>query len=49
MRELIDIQKEMQAHEESVNDIYQKLVQGEQIVSIIMSSFSLPCSIALTD
>jgi hypothetical protein len=36
MRELIDVQKEMQAHEESVNDIYQKLVQGEQIVSIII-------------
>ena len=33
MRDLIDVQKEMCAHEDSVNEIYQKLIQGEQIVS----------------
>jgi hypothetical protein len=33
MRDLIDVQKEMCAHEDSVNEIYQKLMQGEQIVS----------------
>jgi len=32
MKDLIDIGVEMQAHEGSVDDIYQKLGQGESIV-----------------
>jgi hypothetical protein len=36
MKELIDIDEEMVAHEQTVDEIYQKLVQGERIVRAVV-------------
>jgi hypothetical protein len=34
MKNLIDIEAEMQSHEKTVNEIYQKVAQGEAIVGV---------------
>jgi hypothetical protein len=42
MREIIDIKEESACHEETIHDLYQKLVQGEAIVnSHPLARFSL--------
>jgi hypothetical protein len=40
MREIIDIDVEIRSHEETLRDLHQQVVGGEEIVSLLYVSYS---------
>ena len=43
MRDIIDIDVEIRAHEQTLKDLHQRVVAGEEIVSLL-STFHIPLS-----